>query len=363
MKRRATAILLAVVALASLYSAAAHGTFTNTSAQNALIHAPDATTTAARAIPDISKTPPSQIAERDKLIALFKPDDPSSIFTIVDTIAANPALSFDCHEIAHDLGHKAYELYGFAGAMNFTDTKRLDKPSVQDICAGGYVHGVLEEAALYQPSFVDNPGEMCAQAPQGSRASCFHGVGHALMFANYRDVHASVIECRKAGTSDEASRCFEGVYMELFWGSTKYSGPDTLGWDPAKPFEPCIETGADAKFACFLYSSFGYLRNHAHDYTGAISLCTQSKLIAQDEQYCLRGVGITMVSHFKAAHLEQSESFVAGLPAEDRYAFYKGVFGYGALVGVSSSTLAGTCAGFNQDADLCRAILEENSAE
>lgn len=324
-------------------------------AQNPTINA--AATSTIVDVPDISKTPTSQIAIRQKLLAMLDPTDPNSVFTVVDTIEANKPLSLSCHELAHDIGHKAFELYGFSGAMNFSDAARMRHASVQDICAGGYVHGILEEASLHQPDFAEHPGAMCEGVANTNRASCFHGVGHALMFTYFRDESASLAGCRIVGTADDISRCFEGVWMEFFWGDTKYSGPDTLGWDTNKPLDPCIATQQDAKAACFIYSAFGYLRTHKHDYSGAVTLCTQSNLTGSDSGYCMKGVGITMISHLQGTHLEQSEPFVEGSGFEEKYAFYEGVMGYAKLSGISPGVLTAACRAMKEDADICLAAL------
>jgi hypothetical protein len=42
--------------------------------------------------------------------------------------------------------------------MTFSDPQRLSHPSADDICAGGYMHGILEELFLHQPELKDNPG-------------------------------------------------------------------------------------------------------------------------------------------------------------------------------------------------------------
>jgi plastocyanin len=304
--------------------------------------------------PEVSTLKLNEQIERDKLLTLLDPNNSNSIFALVDAIQANPALSLNCHEIAHDLGHRAYEYYGFSGAMTFNNPDRVNHVSVQDICAGGYVHGILEEVSLHQPEFKNNPGLMCEGVPVGNQASCFHGVGHALMFSYKRAVEPSLKSCRSIGNISDTDRCFEGVWMELFWGDTEHSGPNTLNWDLAKPLAPCLSTENDAKPGCFLYSTFGYLRTHVHDYAGVIKMCTQSSLSENDTDFCLKGVGITMISHFHAKHLEQSESYVVGLNSNAKLAFYEGVMGYGRFSGVSESKLQNSCYLMSTDSVLCQ---------
>lgn len=304
--------------------------------------------------PNISKTPSGQIAIRDHLLNLLEKDNADSIFKIVDTIQSDPILSLNCHEIAHDIGHEAYERYGFARAMNFTDAARLNHASVQDICAGGYIHGILEEASLHDPNFKNNPGQMCTEVPEAIRASCYHGVGHALMFSYDRETSSSLETCRKISSQSATTRCFEGVWMELFWGNASTS---TLGWDTSRPLKTCIDTETDAKPACFLYSAFGYLRIHKKDYTGAINLCTNSNLNTGDSGFCLKGVGITMNSKFKSKNLEQSETYASGLNQYEKESFYQGVFGYANLSGITDEELKNTCTRFKNDGNICQSII------
>lgn len=315
-------------------------------------------TVATSTIPDISKTQSRQKKIRDHLVSILVPNDSSSIYAVVDAISADPVLSLDCHDVAHDVGHRAYELYGFAGAMTYNDPAHVDHVSVMGICAGGYVHGILEEASLHYRAFGSHPGVLCVQVPSTNTASCYHGVGHALMFYTARDIPESLDDCRTLGSASAKSRCFEGVWMETFWGDIQHAGSDSLGWDINRPLAPCEEASKDAKPACFLYAPFGYLRSHAKDYAGAVQLCVHD-VEKNEVSMCLKGVGIVMVPHFKAAHLEQSEPFVVGLTDEQKLGFYKGVIGYGRLSGLSEGALTQTCAAMQTDALVCeRARVE-----
>ncbi len=300
---------------------------------------------------------PAQRVRRDTLLKLFKPGDQESIFAVFDAIKSDPSLSNDCHELAHDLGGRAYDLYGFTAAMTFNSTDRANHLSVETVCAGGYMHGVLEELFIHQPELKDEPARMCTGVSEGNKPSCFHGVGHALMFVNKRAIISSLTGCRLLPRAADAARCFEGVWMELFWGSTEHSGPRTLNWDLAAPLDPCIETPQDSKPACFLYAPFGYLRAHPQDYVGAGALCSSSNLAESDAAMCIEGVGITMMSHFKGQHLERAEPLAAGLDTTMKYGFYRGVIGYAYFSGISRPDLAATCASLQNDTAVCMSAL------
>lgn len=307
----------------------------------------------------IDKTPSGQIPVRDSLIKKLDPKDPTSLFIVIDSIEADKTISRNCHEIAHDIGHKAYELYGFSGALNFTDSTRLNHPSISDVCAGGYIHGVLEEAAIDTTNFNESVGTICSLVAKKDAASCYHGIGHALMFSYNRNVESSLATCRNTGSPDKASRCFEGVWMELFWGTVSSSTTSHLGFDVEKPLTLCVTTQNDAKPACFLYSSFGYLRKHKKEYTGAVNLCTKSSLSESDTNFCLKGVGITMNSNFKAHNLERSEVFVRGKSASQKKAFYQGVFGYANLSGITESKIRTMCDSFTSDGAICDSVVDD----
>lgn len=306
---------------------------------------------------EIDETPVGQRPIRDKLLTLFNPDDINSIFTVFDAIESNPTLAVSCHEVGHSLGHEAYELYGFSGAMTFSNPERKTHTSVENICAGGYMHGILEEVFIHQPELKNEPGLLCSGVPSANAASCYHGVGHALMFVNKREISASLDGCRGLANVNNTSRCFEGVWMEEFWGSIEHAATTTLGWDANHPLAPCIAAAADAKPACFLYSSFGYLRNNPQQYAGAVALCTKSGLSENSAEYCLKGVGITMISHFGGKHLEQSEPYVDGLTDVEKYAFYQGITGYALLSDIGRSELVASCNALVRDQNSCLSAL------
>lgn len=312
-------------------------------------------------LPSIDKTVEGKRAVRDGYMNQFVSGDPSSIYAVMDAIEANSALARDCHDMAHDLGHRAYELYGFSGAMTFGDPNRLSNTSTDDICAGGYMHGILEELFLHQPELKDAPGSVCAGVPYINRGSCFHGVGHGLMFANKRDVPTSLTTCKSLAHREDAHRCYEGVWMEMFWGNVEHAGSNSLGWTLEDPLAPCKRAGLEEKPACFLYAHLGYLRTHKADYAGMVALCTANNLEKKDEQFCLKGVGITMMKHFSSHRLENTEPLVAGLDHDSKYAYYQGVIGYSRLSAVSEQDLHTFCTWLKTDRVICEDVLRNGT--
>jgi hypothetical protein len=303
---------------------------------------------------DIAKTPIGKQATRDELLKLLIPGNPSSVYTIVDTVHANETLVRSCHEIAHDIGHAAFDMYGFTDAMNFTDISRVGKTTVQEICAGGYVHGVIEKAALGDSEFSQNPGKVCSTADVNLQSTCYHGVGHALMYDAKRDTSLAMMGCRKLPSTNAITRCFEGVWMEFFWAIPRDS---EYAYDSNNPLPICSSIQKDEKPACYLYSIFGYLKHHPEQYSKAIALCTTSNISSSDEYFCLKGIGIGMVRYYDAVALERAEVFTTNLNKYQRKGFYEGLFGYARFAGVSKDSLNTMCQRLRRDTTMCLQII------
>ncbi len=219
------------------------------------------------------------------------------------------------------------------------------------------MHGILEEVFLHQPELKETPESLCSTIPETNRDSCFHGVGHGLMFVNQRNTSTSLATCRKISEKAMVPRCFEGVWMELFGGDTGHAGANSLGWTVDQPLEPCQTAANDEKPACFLYAHLGYLRTHHQDFPGVITLCTKSGLNESDEKFCLRGVGITMMKHSTSGRLDLTESLVKDLSDSEKYAYYQGVIRYARLSGVSEDSLDAFCHQLKKDDNICRDLI------
>lgn len=305
-----------------------------------------------RVITDVDKTFENQKPIRDKLLNMLVENDPNSIFKVVDAIQADPSIAINCHNIAHDVGHKTYKLYGFNAAMTMDNPEHVRHALVENICAGGYVHGVLEELSLYDPEFAKRPNAVCDMLPKASRGSCFHGMGHVYMLMNNQDTVGAIRDCRVIQKDSDTYRCFEGVRMEQFWG------PFATDESSEKSLQLCSAlTNQDERPTCFLYSTFGYLRTHIRDYAGASALCSKSELPDIDAQFCLKGLGLTMMSKFKGKNLHESEQYVVGLPILHKFAFYQGVVGYATISGLSDIQITNACNLLTTDSQICLSAI------
>ncbi len=307
--------------------------------------------------PTIDKARADQLRMRDRLIGLLDPADASSIFRVFTAIDRNDALSRDCHEIGHDVGHRAYELYGFSGAMALGNGDSGSYLQVGEICAGGYMHGILEEAMVTHADLKRSVEDLCARVPSGNRASCFHGIGHGVMFVEQRDLPRSLADCRHLTQVVDRGHCDEGVWMEFYWGDGRHAPGKSLGWSADDPLAPCLQAPPDARNPCFLYANLGYLRAHPKDFAGAVALCGRLGLSENDAAFCLKGAGMTLMQSVLEHKLPHPEALVAGLSDARRNAYYRGLIAYARLSGISDDNLRIFCRGLETDASMCLTII------
>ncbi len=303
----------------------------------------------------IDKTKKELRETRNRFLAMLDPHDDTTITHMIDTLEADTKLSRNCHDMSHDLGHRAYEFYGFSRAMTYGTG--IENTSVDDICAWGYMHGILEELFLHHPELQKTPEKVCVWVSENHQWSCYHGVGHWIMFTVKRDVPKALSACRTIQNQTSVYRCFEWVWMEMFWGDTGHAGADSLGWDPETPFEKCRNADGDEKPTCFLYAHLGYLRFHPWDFDGVIQFCTASNLVSSDQGFCLKWVGITMMKHFTSHHLDKTEKLTQYLTYSQKYAYYEWVIGYSLLSSVPRKNLQEFCSLLKTDVDICHQVL------
>jgi len=147
----------------------------------------------------------------------------AALRTLTDFVRAG-ALD-DCHHLAHDFGHIAFE-----------ETGRLPialREGGAD-CLNGYYHGVVE-AAVHQAAMEDKLqiAELCKGIRPGGPAydACVHGLGHGLMHV-FNDVMRSRQGCGELADDYARDRCVGGVYME---NSMRYLDLDDAGYRAVAP--------------------------------------------------------------------------------------------------------------------------------
>ena len=202
--------------------------------------------------------------------------------------AAQPEVNRFCHAIAHDLGHRALDAVNGSAARALQDRN--------DVCGGGYTHGVIEralgEAAHPRTAMLT----LCAPANDGS---CWHGIGHGLMFATGMDAQASTRLCDRAPTRLLASRCGEGVYMQVFSAdlSAHHTGGDAeIAHDPERARQLCRQTRSAYAANCWFYAPVVWLTAHPDQFADGIAWCAGAGS-STAAQVCAKGIGSRSVKY------------------------------------------------------------------
>lgn len=195
--------------------------------------------------------------------------------------ATHPEVADYCHPIVHDLGRAALAHYqgDFAKAAGYAD----------DVCGGGYLHGVVEAKFADSGDPAADVFRLCAPREEGS---CLHGVGHGAMFVTGGQVPKALALCDELPAGIPRIRCAEGVFMQNFETDLSMSMPMSLPQPyqrAADPGYPCAEQRGDYRSVCWFYAPSFYLSLHHDDWAAALSWC--AKRSGDDEYSCTEGVG------------------------------------------------------------------------
>jgi hypothetical protein len=308
---------------------------------------------------DISKTLPESLEIRDELLEILEPGNPETIRTLFDRIRRDAKLVNNCHDMAHDLWHRAYELYGLSTALTFQDLENVPINDIDDLCAGWYMHWVLEEYFLYNPELINTPEKVCEWIPDKNKGSCYHWVGHGVMFSVDRDLEKAAEICRRIDSFEPEHRCYEWVYMEYFWWDTWHAW-GFLGWDIDDPLAVCQQAPFDEQAACYLYSHLWFIRTHKHDYNGAMNLCLDTKDIDDyGLSFCIKWIGITTMKSFERAGLTYTENYTTRLNNTQKGYYYEWVIGYAFLSWKTRVSLRVVCNSMQRDTKICLQTLND----
>ena len=220
---------------------------------------------------------------RNEIFPLFDQKDQSSIKKALlhfkEITMNNTLISKNCHNLAHEIGHDSFEKYGFSVAITGWQ---------DDVCAWGYTHWVLESYFQSEPRLSEDPESACSTIAEKEKGSCFHWVGHGLMFISANNVETSLAWCHMLSTSVYKNRCAEWVFMELYSWDPKHA-LGKIWYSTWELFAPCDRYGTGSEwYVCWFYAGLGYLRYASEDYSWALEACHAGWFYAD---MCIRWVG------------------------------------------------------------------------
>lgn len=212
-----------------------------------------------------------------ELESLVKAQDPKAALNkLSELMKGNPAVLRSCHGLVHEIGHAAFQKYDFAGAIKYQN----------DICGSGYLHGIVEENFGEVTDVVPLLKTICKDFDPITRDSCYHGVGHGLMYFTKNDLPQALEYCDLYPEDKSDIRCAEGVYMENF--STDQQTHESEYLKVSDPAYPCALQPEKYKSVCYFYAPIYYLSLHENQYTAAIDWCAN---LTEHQYTCAYGVG------------------------------------------------------------------------
>lgn len=177
---------------------------------------------------------------------------------VADYYVEEPSFANNCHDVMHDIGHKAYK--------NYLD----DKDSVINpkafYCANGFYHGLMASFIVANPGLVE-ARDFCnlvgkkleGKAPD-AKLQCFHGIGHGLLEDGFENVQnktsvqniivPALANCEMVTDVEaELYRCASGIFNGIanFYLSEQHN----LKINPNKPFATCEIQEEKFKQSCY----------------------------------------------------------------------------------------------------------------
>lgn len=117
---------------------------------------------------------------------------------------------FDCHTLAHEIGHHAAEEEHFSHIELHVSSENVN------FCGGGFMHGVEGGLATYErPEFRQELNYFCQllQPVAKTYTGCFHGAGHVFMKKSEEPIMAlSLCDSLITNKNNTPIFCYRGVF-------------------------------------------------------------------------------------------------------------------------------------------------------
>lgn len=190
-----------------------------------------------------------------------------------------------CHDAMHAFGWRAFQREG-------TVEKAFLKAS--SFCDNAMYHGIVEEY-LREHGMEGNISQLikniCTESQAdnsrysaGTKALCYHGIGHGLMYITNANLEKSLDYCDELGS--HAAECYSGSIMEykISWkAGIQYVGE-------LDDFKYCTEMEDETRrTACYFTQGIDYSALVHGDVRQAMLLC--ANIPEKYHQECYKGVG------------------------------------------------------------------------
>jgi len=160
--------------------------------------------------------------EIPKLMDVLSMED---VFKVTAIVQQKDSQYWYCHVLGHNISSRET-------AKNPAKWKEVIPRCPAGMCSNGCIHGALQER-FRKEKFSDEEmqralpdlTDVCDERPQWhptgmEQATCYHALGHLLMYLTDADTKKSAQLCekiaKKSDGSDFLTVCYDGVFMQLF---------------------------------------------------------------------------------------------------------------------------------------------------
>lgn len=226
-----------------------------------------------------------------------------------------------CHVLGHNLSAKEVK-------KDPSKWKEIVTRCPSGVCSNGCIHGGFQERfrseSLTAQELHEVKGDLLDLCePRGNwrptgleQGSCYHAVGHLLMYMTDADLVKSTDLCseiaKKAGGSDYSQVCFDGTFMQIFQPLEPEDFALVKGKQPTKEevYSFCGKHSGRKRGSC-MSESWPLFRDEIMTPDGLVEFC--SKTIPEEVDRCYTSLFYVLPVQFNF-DIETMRTFCTGLP-------------------------------------------------
>lgn len=227
------------------------------------------------------------------------------------------------YSYCHVLGHK---LASIETAKDPTKWKDVVVRSPQGLCSNGSIHGAFQERFRQEtiseadlPAFKKEVDDVCENRSAWhptpiQQASCYHALGHLLMYVTGGEIHKSVALCqelaiKEGGRRDYQQLCYDGAFMQVFQPLEPDDFALIKGKVPAVAdmAEYCKDFLGKQRQPCWS-ESWPLIRDTVLTSAGLTQFCTNKNLLtSEDKDRCFVGMFYVAMAQFQLNSTKMAE--------------------------------------------------------
>jgi len=232
----------------------------------------------------------------------------------------DPSYAF-CHVLGHNLSAREV-------SKNPSKWKEVITRCPSGVCSNGCIHGgfqerfrseslTLQQLEEVKPDLLDLCEPRGKWRPTGlEQGSCYHAVGHLLMYMTNADLVKSTNLCeeiaKKPNGADYSQVCFDGAFMQIFQPLEPEDFALTKGKQPTKEkvYSFCEEFSGQKRGSC-MSESWPLFRREIMTPDGLVKFCSETS--PEEIDRCYTSLFYVLPVQFQF-DMEKMRTFCTGLP-------------------------------------------------